>query len=269
LRTWLNRAVGTSVKLLDSAYVHAQQAVALCPLEGDGYILLANLGFLGDDQPATTEAYVAQAKLVRPYSGEVMFEVGKHYYVRGEFDKGMREWSMCFANSGKHQLLIVNLLAGQMPARDFLEAMHPDWHTLREIWARYRQQPQELAELVDYAAKVTERDAHGQNGISPAYIWSWQASMYRDLHQKEPALTCLKHAYECDQHIYSIRFDLGYALKDAGKYLEAEPHLRWCLARRPENKGLSAAILEIAKLRTAERNSNDVATNDRSAIRGL
>jgi tetratricopeptide (TPR) repeat protein len=264
LRDWLDRAVGANVKLLDVAYAHARQAVALSPLEGDGYVLLANLAFLNYDRSAATEAYIAQAQLVRPYSGEVMFEVGKHYYVHGDYDKGMREWAMCFANSGKHQLLIVNLLAGRMPARDFLDAMHPDWSTLREIWARYRQpgQEQDRAELVAYAAKVTERDVHEQTGIPPEYIWLWQASMYSDMNQKEQALTCLENAYQCNRYIYRVRYELGYALMDVGKYSEAEPHLRWCLARRPENRGLRAAILEISKLRTAERNANDFATND-------
>jgi O-antigen ligase/tetratricopeptide (TPR) repeat protein len=271
LRAWLDRAVGVDAKLLAAAYAHARQAVALSPLEGDGYVLLANLGFLGNDQPTATDAYVVQARRVRPFGGEVMFEVGKHLYVQGKYDEGMHQWAMCFANSGPHQLRIVNLLAGRMPARDFLDAMHPDWHTLREIWARYRQlgRSQDLAELIDYAAQVTERDAHGETGIPPVYTWSWQASMYNDLHQKEQALACLEHAYQCDQRVYSVRFALGYALKEAGKYSEAEPHLRWCLARRPENKGLRTAILEIAKLRTLERSSNDVATNDRSAIRSL
>ncbi len=261
LRAWLDRAVGANVKLLDAAYAHARQAVALSPLEGDAYVLLANLGFLSDEKPAATDAYIAQAQLVRPYSGEVMFEVGKHYFVHHEFDKGMRQWSKCFADSGTHQLRIVNLLAGPMPARDFLEAMHPDWRTLREVWARYRQQPQELAELINYAAKVTEREVHEPNGIPPEYIWLWQASMYSDLNQKEQALTCLEHAYQCNRYIYKVRYDLGYALKDVGKYSEAEPHLRWCLARRPENRGLRAAILEITKLRTAERSANDVAAD--------
>jgi O-antigen ligase/tetratricopeptide (TPR) repeat protein len=271
LRSWLNRAVGANVELLEAAYAHARQAVALSPLEGDGYVLLASLKFLSNENSATTDAYVAQAQRVRPYGGEVMYEVGKHLYTHGHYDQGMHQWSMCFANSGRHQLRIVNLLAGRLPARDFLDAMHPDWHTLREIWARYRQagRAEDLADLIDYAAKVTERDVHGESGIPAVYIWAWQASLYSDMHQKEQALTCLEHAYQCDQHIFSVRFALGYALKDAGKYSEAEPHLRWCLSRRPENQGLQSAILEITKLRTLQRSSNDVAANSGSAIRDL
>ena len=120
-----------------------------------------------------------------------------------------------------------------------------------------------------YAAKVTERDVRKKGDMPPAYMWLWQAAMYSDLQQKDQALACLEHAYESNQHIYSIRYELGYALKTAGKYSEAEPHLRWCLARRPENKGLRAAILEISKLRTAERSSNDVAQNGQDSTRGL
>ena len=208
--------------------------------------------------PTLKDAYIG------PYFPEWLAQI---YVMVGQYDAAMDQWAKCFALSGEHQLRIVNLLSGRLPARDFLEAMQPDWRTLREIWARYRQpgQQQELVELAAYAAKVTERDVQRPTDIPPVYIWLWQAAMYADLGQKDQALACLEKAYQCGQHVYNVRYELGYALKEAGRILEAEPHLRWCLARRPENKGLSAALLEVTKLRQAERDPEDLPADGRTA----
>jgi tetratricopeptide (TPR) repeat protein len=257
LRAWLKRAFGANSDLLYRAHAHARRAAALAPLEGAAYVFLANLDFLDVKTVDASDAYIAQAERVRPYDGDVLFEVGKQLYAHGRYDAGMQQWARCFANPGPHQLRIVNLLAGRMPARDFLEAMHPDWRTLREIWARYRDQgqPQDLADLIAYATQLGQGEAGGGQAIPPVYGWLWQALMHEDLGQHDQALACLERAYQCDQHVFGVRLKLGFALKDAGRYSEAEPHLRWCLARRPENKDLSIALLDITKQRVAQRDS--------------
>jgi tetratricopeptide (TPR) repeat protein len=107
--------------------------------------------------------------------------------------------------------------------------------------------------MVAYAAHVTQRDLSQANGIPPVYVWLWQASMYGDLRQSDQELACLEQAYRCDQHVFRVRQRLGFALQDAGRYSEAEPHLRWCLARRPENKELNGALVEITKQRYSQR----------------
>lgn len=255
---WLRRAFGGNVELLCRAHAHAHQAVALSPLEGDGYVFLAELGFLAGEEPRRAEACIAQAERVRPYDGDILFEVGKQALFKGDPETAMREWAKCFGSSGSHQLRIVNLLAGRIPASVFLEMLQPDWRTLRDVWASYRAsgRTQDLDDLVVYAAHVTQRDVRTKGNIPPACIWAWQAAMYSELGQEEHSLACLEHAYECDQHAYHVRYELGCALKKAGRLVEAEPHFRWCLARRPENKGISAILLEISKLRLAQRESD-------------
>jgi tetratricopeptide (TPR) repeat protein len=181
----------------------------------------------------------------------------------------MEIWARCFANSGPHQLRIVNLAAARMPARDFLEAMQPDWRTLREVWARYRLlgQPQDQADLVVYSAQVTQRELHAKDGIPPVYLWLWQASMYQDMQQPVEALACLEQAYQCDPRVFRVRQLLGFALKNVGRYSEAEPHLRWCMARRPENKSFNAALLEINKLRISQRTVASAAIDHGAEVR--
>jgi O-antigen ligase/tetratricopeptide (TPR) repeat protein len=256
---WLRRAFGPQVDWLFRAEAHARQAIALSPLNGDGYVFLANLGFLNGDAPELVSAYVDQAIRVRPYDGEVAYEAGKEALELDNLEPAMPYFSRCFGTPGPHQLRVVGLLAGRIPASEFIERFHPDWRTLRPIWNAYRQtnRPEDLQALVAYASQVTARDADDDN-FRPAYLWLAQAQMYTDLGQPEQTLTCLMQAYQCDSHVYEVRRMLGFALKSAERYAEAEPHLRWCLSRRPDDKSLSGAIVEIGKLRVISHDNSSI-----------
>ena len=81
--------------------------------------------------------------------------------------------------------------------------------------------------------------------------------LHNDLQQSQEALTCLEKAYAAGPHIYPVRMAIGRALLEAERFAEAEPHVRWCLARRPDNKALSAALIEITKQRYARRSSGE------------
>lgn len=256
LRQWLARAIGENVELLYRAYHHAQLAAYISPLNGETYLLLSHLNFLDLGPQPTIEEFADQGLRVRPNSPEVLFELGRQRLVTGDWDGAMDYWKKCINEPGPHQLRIVYMLAGRdIPAQALLEVFRPDWQTLRPLWNRYRQSghAEDLTTLVHYAAKVTERDVQRNVGIPPAYIWFWQSKFYDQVDQPEAALACLENAYDCDPSVYSVRYELGFALQKAGRYREAEPHFRWCSARRPGDKNLAAAIQEITKLRTTQR----------------
>ncbi len=141
-----------------------------------------------------------------------------------------------------------------MPAKLLLDRMQPEWRTLREVWPPYRQfgSPQDLSEILTYAATAAQRETQKTRGIAPATVWHWQASMYTDVGQADEALECLTRANTANPHHYPIRYSLGKALLAAGRLSEAEPHVRWCLARRPEDKWLNDAIAAISRQRFAE-----------------
>ncbi|MGD9633454.1 MAG: O-antigen ligase family protein [Pirellulales bacterium] len=259
-REWLERAFGTKIGLLFRAQAHARRAIALSPLEGDGYVFLANLGFLAGGTPQQSVACIAQAERVRPYDGEVAFEAGKQAMIDGDQEAGIRYFARCFGTPGDHQLRIVGLLAGRVAAEVVIDELHPDWRTLRAIWAKYRELGTEvdLRNLVVYAQSVTERDAGKGREFRPAYLWLFQAQMYSDVGQQDRALACLNQAYIHDPHLYEVRRTLGFALQSAGKYAEAEPHLRWCLSRRPDDKALTAAVDKLSKQRVITHDPNKV-----------
>lgn len=262
---WLERAFGTNFRWLGMALNHARQAATLSPLEGDAYVFLAELGFLAGDDSPMAAACIHQAQRVRPYDGDIGFEAGKQALAQGDLEQAMLLWSRSFQTTGDHQLRIVGLLAGRIPAGVFVESMQPDWRTLRAIWSSYQQNGQrdDLVQLVAYANQVTRRDSVGSTKFRPAYLWLWLAKMHNDLDQRDEALACLQQAYSCDPRVYDVRYLLANLLKQHGKYFEAEPHLRWCLARRPDDRSLSNALLEIAKQRLSQQDTADASSTQR------
>lgn len=254
LHGWLRRAVGPNIRFLHLALSEAQRAVLLCPLQGEGYLYLADLCFLNDPRAAATETLVDQALRVRPYDADVLFEAGKQKLARGDLPGAILYWQRCFGDSGPHQWKIVYLLAGRIPATQFLEIFKPDWRTLRLVWGRYRDLGQvfELEPLLAYATKAAAEEAQQANGFRPAYIWYGLAALHADMGQPTEAITYLQRAYACHPRHFTIRRALAQSLVNAGRYSEAEMHLRWCLARQPSDKAINEALVQLTKRRLAQ-----------------
>jgi O-antigen ligase/tetratricopeptide (TPR) repeat protein len=255
LHDWLRRAFGEDSDLLYRALSHAHAGVRLCPLQGEGYLSLANLCFLEGGRQEAVSAYIHQGLRVRPHDGDILFEAGRQRLLAGDVNGALEYWKECYRDAGPHQLRIVYLLAGKVPAAMFLATFQPDWKTLMPIWNRYRQlgQQQDWNDLVDYAYQATQQETQTRIGKDAANRWRWQATMFAELGHAAQALMCLEKAYDANPRDYEVRKELGRALLDDGQFAEAEPHLRWCLSRHPENKQLSAALLQAAKGRLAEQ----------------
>jgi O-antigen ligase/tetratricopeptide (TPR) repeat protein len=258
LDDWLKRAFGSNVELLQKALYHAHRAVELCPLQGDSYLHLADLCFLDRRPRAAVAAFVDQSLVVRPYDKHVLTRAGLQQLLLGNSEAAVEHWSRCFNTPGRHQKEIVfRLVSCGMPARLLLDRMRPDWRTLREIWPQYRQlgSPHDLSEILAYAATAAQRETDKDRGIPAATVWHVQASLHTDVAQADEALACLRRAYAANPHHYPIRYSLGKALLASGRLNEAEPHVRWCLARRPDDKGLADAIQAISRQRFAENSA--------------
>lgn len=271
LKAWLHRAFGDDCELLYSALAHAHAGVALCPLQGEGYLTLANLCFLEGGGRSTVAAYVDQGLRVRPHDGDVLFEAGRQKLLAGDMAGALALWTQCYRDVGPHQLRIVSLLAGRIPATMFLQTFQPDWHTLMPIWNRYRQlgQEQDLLALVSYAYQSAEQQTQNQHDVWAARIWQRLAKMFTDIGRNDKALTCLERAYAIDPRLYEVRLALGQALLEAGHYTKAEPHLRWCLSRHPENKYLSDALVQVAKGRLAEQDQREDSSVQAASFQSL
>jgi tetratricopeptide (TPR) repeat protein len=256
LHRWLSRAFGANVELLNHALAHARRAVDLCPLAGDAYVYLAELSFLESGGGIGADSYIDQALRVRPYDRNVLCGAGQHALAQARRDRAIEYWSRCFNTPGSHQKKITyQLSASGMPAVELINYLKPTWRTLRDVWARYRQfgSQADLDALLSYSIERTRQETANSRGIQPARVWFWQAGLFADANHDDQALRCLQQANACDPGQYFVRRALAQSLKTTGRFAEAEPHFRWCLARRPEDKNLRLALAELSRRRIAQR----------------
>lgn len=248
---WLERAFGQRSRDLSLAHDHAVRAVELCPLQGEGYLFLWHLCFLEPPQRRDVNAWIAQAQKVRPYEGEILYEAGRNTLLSGNVEECFTLWKEAVKRTGTHRGRIVELVAGRLPAEEFLSRIEPGWEMLAALRVKYEEYgaTEDLITLAQYISQAAEqRDANPHEPIArKAYAWREAGEVYRVLGEHERSIACAKRACELKPHDFSTRFSLANALVAAEDYEAADSHVRWCLARRPDIRLLEQWLVEGAR----------------------
>jgi len=251
LRLWLQQAFGEDYRLLYQAHYHSKRALHFCPLHGAGYLQLAKLAFLENRSQDAIHAYIDQSLRVRPYQGSVVFEAGRQRMLLGEVEQAFKDWQQIYRDAGVHQLKIIQLLAGHLPANVFIGFFNPNWQTLRHVWKSYLAQgtAEDWQLLLAHAKRAALLEAPQKTPREAAYIWNDLAKMQTHMEKPEDALHSIEYAYKAMPNVFWVRHTLGQKLLQAEKYKQAEPHLRWCLARQPQNESLQKKLVRATKNR--------------------
>ena len=251
---WLRRILGPRRQYLDAALHHAHRAVALCPLQGESYVYLAELAFLeGPDSPGKT-AYVAQALKVRPFDGTILFEAGVEAMLWGNLEEAFTHWRKTVRISpATRERVFMLLLAGGVPAVDIIEALQlrsnlPALGVLTQLY-RNPKRPDELPLVLGCVAQASEDRARTLKGEDAAKCWLDAAMAHRELGDFPRRFGCLQNALHCQSINFTARYELGMCLNELGELGQAEIHLTWCLRRRPDNESLRKLLESIAKNR--------------------
>ena len=260
LQQWLLRAFGENSRLLYRAYYHAREALQLCPLQGEGYLYLANLCFLEGQTQGRIDAYVQQSLRVRPYDGDVLFEAGRQLMLSQQYGKALTLWKNIYPDEGTHQKHITDALVGRLhvPAASFIELFEPNWDTLRYVWKSYREHGSEkdCETLLHYANTAAQQKCPNEHPQKAANIWCSLAKMQTELGDTEAALISMQEAYRMAPSNYPIRRMLGQYLFQTRQFRQAELHLRWCMARRPDDTSLRNTLVQVTKSRMARTNAD-------------
>lgn len=257
LNQWLSLAFGERRRHLDAALKHVRRAVRLCPLQGEAYLHLADLSFLeGPHSPGKT-AYVGQALKVRPFDGTVLFTAGQEAMLAGNPEQGRACWRASFQSGAVHQNRLIELLAGRVSVRDFLDLFQPDLGALARMIEHYGQldRPDELQVLLKCYATGAENQARLLEKEAATPYWLNAADAYRKMDNLPEALRCLRQAVRSHPSHYVAHCTLGSCLLKLRAYEEAEKHLTWCLQRKPQDKNLRALVESAVngRLRSASR----------------
>lgn len=272
IEAWLAKAVGGHWIHLAEALEHARLGLALSPLHGEGYLLLADLCFLEAANPTVQAAYVEQALRARPYDGDVLLVVAKQALRAGDVPAWLDHAHRSFSAGKQHQQRILSELVAGAPAEgvgamiDFLmREFQPQREAVRAMYVaalqfeapeRFTLYPPEeqpvafqairvqLAPLRLYYAQACEAEAQTAEGGDAVNLLLDAQRCYSELADTAKAVACLRRALRIDANHYEVHYQLAARLIDQQEFAEAQTHLQWCLYRKPDEQRLERRFKE-------------------------
>jgi len=254
---WLSRAVGDPRLLLDRALRHTREALALCPLEGEGYLFLAKLCFL-DGSGLSQAACVDQALRVRPFDGAVLYEAAVEAWLAGDTARWLERLRGACRSGRKQQEHVLRRMIAYTPPEGIdavLELitgqLDPDLEGLRFLHtlAAQRARPGQLAPLRQLYVRRIEAAAQVAQGPQAASLWLEALPVHRERCDPAEALQCARRAQACHPDSYDAHHLLVRCLVEQGELAEAEGQLRWCLQRRPGDEALQRLAKDLLRKR--------------------
>jgi tetratricopeptide (TPR) repeat protein len=250
LDAWLDRAIGEHRKLLDLALWHLHRGLAQNALMGEGYIHLSDLCFLeGASRPVKT-AYLEQALKVRPNDGVVLLAAGSAAALRQDAETVLKYWRPVLRCREEERRAMARLLVStQLPLEFVLEQFQPDLPATRLLYEQYSPlvPPEALQPLLAYYGQSLQQKIRLLDAEGAAPLWLELHSVFGQLHRPQQAIECLQHAIAARPSDFDIRYALGRELCSQGDFVAAEPHLRWCVARQPNNTQINQDLAQAVK----------------------
>ena len=244
LESWLGKIFGDRRVFLDQSLNHARQAVALCPLQGEAYVFMAELNFLRESNHDHELALIDQALRTRPEAPPVLVTAGREALLAGDNETGLAHFKKVFTLGGTYQRLVIQAL-GRQDAEFFFEQFSFDTsslQTLRNHYAGLGNQEQSRIVGIRLAKNLVEQ-ATSETGPAAAATWSRAQDAFAFLKDDGNALQAARNAVASNPHEYAHRKNLVNLLVAQQKFDEAVPLLEWCLKQYPDNTKLKESLL--------------------------
>ena len=272
---WLERAVGENCKLLYEALAHTRRALSLCPLHGEGYILLADLSFL-DGQYATDE-YLQQAQAVRPHAPLVLLVAGRTELLRSahydpeSVQRAFAFWKPAFHKDPDVRTHIVSHLVMIIPPDEILREWQPDTEGLQEIYARYMKlnMAEQAKYIGGYLAQALEKDISRLEGPAAAQGWNQLALVHEYRGDARRSLECLRRALALAPDDFELHHRLAVEALEHGDFSLAVEQLQWCSYRQPGNRQLRDQLVQARRRQLESERKLDASTAASGAATSL
>lgn len=253
LDDWLAAAVGEHRRLLYLARREADQAVRLCPLLGEAYLVLGELGFLRNEGDAELRQWTAQALRVAPYNGNILFEAGLQAFLAGDEAGWIDYWRRAFHAGRLHQMRLIRQLAGRASPEHvaeetefLLHVFEPDLEAIRSMYRYYRKSysAEDLGPLAQaYLSALQSQLSKMENDpAAEASAWLEMHFVLLEMEDQGGALEAARRAVAADPNDYRAHYYVSQRLEEQGYWAEAEEHVRWCLLRRPGHRPLERRL---------------------------
>ena len=249
---WLSRpgVLGTQRRYLDKALAHARRSLTLCPLQGMGYIQMAQLGYLEGDDSGDSSQLIAQALVVRPHQARIHESAGVEAWLAGDQETGLHHWKRAFGlDRSVQRRILKRLAAAGLPAQVIISEFDPDWESLVYMKQLYQQALPEAeyhVVLADYAKAAYDR-ADGQDGTDAVTSWLQAAGAYRQLDQTAQVQACYEQALAENPSSLTARLAFGRWLYSQNRFGDALEHLEWSTRQQPDDENLRRLVTACRK----------------------
>jgi len=250
LKRWVHRAVGQNSIYLDRAAFHAKKAARGCPLMASAYLCLAELSFLDGHDRLAVQRLVDQAVAVGPYQSETLFAAGREKAITGDVQAAIACWRVPYHHDAIVRRQIVQILAGRLSVRDFIQAFEPDLKELNELREYYQGHPEfALKHQKTCRALALAYETAAQNGKHPrpAEAWVTACSYHRATNDPAAALQAARRAAELAPHEYDTRRRLAWEFLALQADQDAIAQLRHCATCNPDDIGVTEALAAALK----------------------
>ena len=240
---WLDRpgVLGSHRKHLEKALAHARRGLALSPLQGMGYVYVAQLGYLEGHDADSSRSLLQQAIVVRPHEARIHEAAGIEASLAGDQQKWLHHWKQAFHLDRAVQQRILKRLADTgLPPQVIIREFHPDWEALAYMKDLYRQTlpAEEYTVVLAGYAEAAENRAGKQDGTDAVTSWLQAAGAYRQLDRTREAQACYEEALGENPSSLTARLAFGRWLFAQKRFTEASDHLEWCLRQQPDDDKL-------------------------------
>jgi Tfp pilus assembly protein PilF len=255
LRSWLRVAIGDNARLLYLALYHTRRALLNGPLHGEGYVYLAELNFLDDNDAAAKHKFIDQALRLRPHSGSVLTAVGSEAALAGKPELAFQYWREAFRSGPVQQARLIRQLSGQVSPEFFVKTFQPDLSGLRQMFYYYQhsQADAQARSLAPYYARACLAAARKAVGTEAAEKWYEAHKAFLLAGDQARALACAAQAVKSSPNDYGLRYSLAMRYFEQQQYDSAVEQLRWCKRRRPDDSRVQRCLSVALRSSTPKR----------------
>ncbi len=238
----------------------ARRALALCPVQGEAYMILLHTSFLRDVRDSGRDALIRQTILAGGNDPYVRYFVGDCLLTEGRAAEALEQWQFVFHSCPEYRLEVCKNISRQLPADFVLTTFTPSIDELNEVLDAFRERGREsdiekllyaIAEMIqpvlsapDSAAETASTSSIQSLDSSHSVkllLAAHQAADAFNLHEQSEQM--LRFAMDCDETAYWPHHAMGLFLMNQERYTEAGEMFEWCFEQQPGDTKVEELLL--------------------------
>jgi O-antigen ligase/tetratricopeptide (TPR) repeat protein len=246
---WLDVAVGDNMKYLRDSLRHSLTGLRGCPMDGSGYLFMAELTFLLTPDPEGKRDFVEQALRVRPYEGSVLFAAGKEAALDSDVERALNYWKNAFQRDPRQRKFIVGMLGLSATGEEMVAQFEPDIEGTHVLFNFYRkaQLDESVKQVGAHYLPMLAEKAKASESREAIKNWRRASWVADEMGSPEASIDYAKKAVEVDVNNYESRRQLAFKFYKSQRWSEAAEHLHWCIRRQPDDSEVTSRLTTARK----------------------